>query len=716
MTGFLEELKRRNVFKVGAAYVVMAWLIAQGVDVFLDGFGAPEWVIKTILMLLIIGFPIAIFFAWAFELTPEGIKKEKDVDRSQSITHETGRKLDYVIIGVLLVALSWFAWDKFKPEIGQGDPTTPSFQSSEAASGIQNAKSIAVLPFVNMSEDASNEYFSDGISEEILNALAKVQDLQVAGRTSSFSFKGENQDLRKIGEALGVAHILEGSVRKAGTKVRITAQLIRVDNGFHLWSESYDRELDDVFAIQDEIANAILAQLMAHLVGETPQLVETTRTTSEAYDLYLLAKQRMYERQRLPLEAAAELLDQAIAIDPEYAPAYAQRGIVTDLLSETQYGTIPKTQAEAQSKLFSDQALRLDPDLAEGWAAIGLWHSNRPGETDQAIAALEKALELNPNLIDAANWLNNAYNSNNQPAKAIAILEDISQRDPLYRPALGNLAFQYVLMGQRDKSRALIEKARPFMAQDPNMQWLDSMTLFSAGEIAEALPLAEAAVRQQPQDRVFREGLGIALLGTAQFERASEEGYWWTQAQAMLHLGRIEEATLLAKKWADAGDVAAYFAFLNATDRSTELVEYLETRWPRLDTFAVAFPSEGYSGWGVMNDVALAYNRAGNQEKFDDALFRVRQAHDQLAGQGLVGNRFMTNEAVWHALAGDRPKALQYLARAVDGGRIFSLRIANDLPAFRELEGDPEYEAIQARMIEHLNRERAQLGLEPMEA
>ncbi|HKX56675.1 MAG TPA: hypothetical protein VJN01_11250, partial [Xanthomonadales bacterium] len=204
MAGLFGELKRRNVFKVGAAYVVMAWLIAQGVDVFLENFGAPEWVIKTVLLLLIAGLPVALFFAWAFELTPEGLKKEKDVDRSQSITHETGRKLDYIIIGVLLVALGWFAWDKFRP--------ADDAQPGETAAVAEVEKSIAVLPFVNMSDDTSNEYFSDGISEEILNALAKVPELQVAGRTSSFAFKGQNQDLRKVGEALGVAHILEGSV------------------------------------------------------------------------------------------------------------------------------------------------------------------------------------------------------------------------------------------------------------------------------------------------------------------------------------------------------------------------------------------------------------------------------------------------------------------------------------------------------------------------
>jgi len=293
----IQELKRRNVFKVGAAYVVLTWLLAQATDVFLESFGAPDWVIKTVLMLLVIGFPLALFFAWAFELTPEGIKKEKDVDRSQSITTETGRKLDFTIIAILLLALGYFSFDKFVQNPARDAEMAEAAAEAEA---VQEAarpveKSIAVLPFVNMSDDAGNEYFSDGISEEILNSLAKIKQLKVAGRTSSFAFKGKNQDLRQIGETLGVEHILEGSVRKAGTKIRITAQLIQVEDGFHLWSEAYDRELTDVFAIQDEIATAILEQLKAQLIGEDATPVTTARADTEAYELYLLAKQRMYQ-------------------------------------------------------------------------------------------------------------------------------------------------------------------------------------------------------------------------------------------------------------------------------------------------------------------------------------------------------------------------------------------------------------------------------------
>ena len=224
-----QELKRRNVIRVAVAYVIPAWLILQVADVVLGNIGAPAWVFQTILLVLGLGLPLALVFAWAFELTPEGLKREKDVDRSTSVTQQTGRKLDRAIIAVLVIALSYFAWDKFATEV------------PEATTAKSDKASIAVLPFVNMSSDPEQEYFSDGISEELLNLLAKIPQFQVAGRTSSFEFKGQNDDLREIGEQLGVDNILEGSVRKGGDRVRITAQLVKVDDGFHLWSDTFER-------------------------------------------------------------------------------------------------------------------------------------------------------------------------------------------------------------------------------------------------------------------------------------------------------------------------------------------------------------------------------------------------------------------------------------------------------------------------------------------
>ncbi|HET6566273.1 MAG TPA: hypothetical protein VFG52_12740, partial [Xanthomonadales bacterium] len=443
----LEELKRRNVFRVGIAYIVAAWLLVQIADLIFDIVGADDLLLRGVAVILALGFIPAVIFAWAFELTPEGIKREKLVNRDTSITHVTAKKLDFVTIGLLVAVLVVVAVDRFLPENTPVGGSHAADQASSREHGslpqdesdvgsshaadttdrehgslpqqAASAKSVAVLPFVNMSSDPEQEYFSDGISEEILNSLAKVKDLNVAGRTSSFAFKGENQDLRKVGEALSVQHILEGSVRKSGNKVRITAQLIKVDDGYHLWSESYDRELDDVFAIQDEIAGAILEQLKAHLLdGESIQ-VASVRADSAAYDLYLLAKQRIYERTRPALESATELLDRALTIDANYAPAYAQRAIATMLLSDRNYGTIPREQAALQAKVYIDQALRLDSKQDEALAALGLYHSHQPGETGEAIEALEAALAINPNNVNAANWLQSAYADNGQLAETM---------------------------------------------------------------------------------------------------------------------------------------------------------------------------------------------------------------------------------------------------------------------------------------------------------
>ena len=715
----IQELQRRNVFKVGAAYVVLTWLLAQATDVFLESFGAPDWVIKTVLMLLVIGFPLALFFAWAFELTPEGIKKEKDVDRSQSITAETGRKLDFTIIAILLLALGYFSFDKFvqvparDAELAEAAAEAEAVQ--EAARPVE--KSIAVLPFVNMSDDAGNEYFSDGISEEILNSLAKIKQLKVAGRTSSFAFKGKNQDLRQIGETLGVEHILEGSVRKSGTKIRITAQLIQVEDGFHLWSEAYDRELTDVFAIQDEIATAILVQLKAQLIGEDATPVTTARADTEAYELYLLAKQRMYQRTGPTIEAAAELLDRAIALDPQYAPAYAQRGIATLLLSEGQgsYGEIPAEQASAQGKLYLDKALQLDNTLAEGWAGLGLYHTGAtPPRADQAIEALNKALTLNPNLINASNWLHNTLMQRGKPAEAHDIVMGMIDRDPLYRPGIRNAINNFINFGQQEQAWAYLDRIRMLIPNDAVIQSSEAALYLSLGQLAQGLSLVESAVELQPSNSVARLTRSFGMMDSHQYERLAEQGEAWLPIFAMAILGRTEEAAILAFERAEKeADVSTLFAFLNVAGRSDEVIVYLEARWPDLAAVRQDFPPYGALGDFLMLDVALAYSRAGNQERFDDAMHRVLVVHEELKTLGINNSIFFMNEASRLALAGELESSLDFLERAITLGQITTTRMTVGWPALEPLEGDPRYEAIQSRMVEHLNDEREKLGLEP---
>jgi TolB-like protein/Tfp pilus assembly protein PilF len=735
---FFEELKRRNVFRVGIAYVVAAWLLVQIADLAFDIVGVDDWMLRGVAIILALGFIPAVIFAWAFELTPEGLKREKDVNRDASITNVTAKKLDFVTIGLLVAVLAVVAVDRFLPESGEGDrehrslaqedadasspssqtgedSTSPSFQTGAAASGIQNAKSIAVLPFVNMSSDPEQEYFSDGISEEILNSLAKVKDLNVAGRTSSFAFKGENQDLRQVGEALSVQHILEGSVRKSGNKVRITAQLIKVDDGYHLWSESYDRELTDVFEIQDEIASAILEQLKAHLLdGESIQLA-SVRADSAAYDLYLLAKQRIYERTRPALESATELLDRALTIDADYAPAYAQRAIATMLLSDRNYGTIPREQAGPQAKVYIDQALRLDSNQDEALAALGLYHSQRPGETSEAIEALEAALAINPNNVNAANWLQSAYADNGQLSETMKILEDLRVRDPLYRPGIANLNRFYIFQDRLEEARAHIESLKPFMPNDPFLLRLEANVLYSQGELARGLKVAEEALSIQPDNFPNIELVGTGLANTGQYERMAEQGTEVQRSVALLELGRMEESLIIARKLADSGENPGWLIGLLANyGQPEQAVAFLEERWSSIEAFTSDYPTVGGGGVSVMLDIAYAYSHVGNEERFEDAMQRSRASLDELAELGFTNSYLDFIGAVYATMAGDHPTAINLLTSAIDRGYFSAGKLSNGWQALAVLEGDPEYEALQARMMDHVNRERSELGLEPM--
>ena len=711
--GFLAELKRRNVFRVAVAYLVAAWLLLQVADIVLDNINAPDWIIQAFMLALAIGLPIALIFAWAFEMTPEGLKREKDVDRSQSITRQTGRKLDRTIMAVLAVAVIVLVIDRVR-HAQHDEPTVPDTAVAETSADL--SPSIAVLPFVNMSSDPEQEYFSDGISEEILNSLAKVKELKVAGRTSSFAFKGQNQDLRQIGDTLGVEHILEGSVRKSGAKVRITAQLIQVDDGFHLWSETYDRELTDVFAIQDEIAKAILEQLKAHLVGLElePAVAAARKTDTEVYDLYLLARQRIYERKAPSIQAAANLLDRAIARDPQYAPAYAQRGIAALLLSDGNYGTTPRTESWAQGKLYVDKALQLDPQLAEAWAGLGLYHNNRPAEHREAIEALEKALAINPSLIDASNWLQIVYSEMGERRRALEILEQMVDRDPLYPPGFSNLINVYNSFDKQDKSWALLERTRPFLPGDPQLQQAEAGIWLSLGRPANALALLESAHEAQPSDYVIRELLSWGLLQTGQWERIlADGGTRWAQVVAMLQLGRAEEAGILASQMASEGNIGILVHYLYRTGQYQELAEYINTGWPDLAKLESAYPSGG-DGYGLMLDVAGAYARVGDEARFEEAMHRVRAAHDAAALEYALDTSLLRNEARYHALLGDSERAIDFLEQAVEQNTITSAPLHQIWPDLEVLRGEPRYEAILARLNERVESERAELGLDPV--
>ncbi len=362
---FFKELKRRNVFRVGIAYTVATWLLIQVTDTVFPRIGLPDSAVTLVIALLVIGFVPALIFAWAFEMTPEGIKREKDVDRTQSITPVTGRKLDRAIIGIMAVVIAFLVLDRFvlKDESQQtvsvaDSQVTEITESAEAA--VESGPSVAVLPFVNMSGDADNEYFSDGLTETLLHMLAQLPDLRVAARTSSFAFKGKDVGIEEISQTLGVAHILEGSVQKAGNRVRVTAQLIRGEDGFHVWSQNYDRTLEDIFAIQDEIAADVAGVLDAKLLDGGAKIVHVDTSNLGAYDTYLRALEQQAIGSYGSLSTAESLFKQALGADPGFIDA--KLALARNYHMQFNTGLINKTQMQQAITPLLSQVREVQPD------------------------------------------------------------------------------------------------------------------------------------------------------------------------------------------------------------------------------------------------------------------------------------------------------------------------------------------------------------------
>jgi TolB-like protein len=570
-------------------------------------------------------------------------------------------------------------------------------------------KSIAVLPFVNMSSDAEQEFFSDGITEEILNTLASVKELKVAGRTSSFAFKGQNDDLRRIGDSLGVAYILEGSVRKAGTQVRITAQLIQVDNGFHLWSGTYDRELTDIFAIQEEIANEILKQLKAKLLDGDVMLGEAKRTSPEVYELYLQAKQRMYTRKRGEIELAVDELDKAIQLDANYAPVFAQRGIAMMLLSDEQYGEISHDEAHRRGKRYIDEALRLDPNLAEAWAGLGLWDG---GDAEASIDALVKALEINPNLIDASNWLQIALRNQGQMRSALEILMEIAERDPLYRPAFANAMMLFNAFGRSDEAQQLIDRIEAFDPDNPDLLMARATNYMYSGRMGEGLKEMEERAKLGEMSGVANMFISIGLMQTGQAERALEEGSAFFRPGALYNVGRVDEAIELAYEHARAGNPYILFFMLVRESRAKEVVDYLEERWPSLAAFAAENPG-GDGGYSIMQDIAMSYRAVGNDGRADEALQFSGRRLDLLTEQGVDFAGLWLNKAAQHALLGNADAAFEYLDKAVDAGMSSPMDPYEQSPEFEALFEDQRFPVVRAKMLANFNANREVLNLPP---
>ena len=501
----IDELKRRNVFRVGAAYLALGWVVTQVTDAVVSALHLPDALNAMVVWLGMAVFPFVLAFAWIYELTPEGLKRESEIDRTRSITQDTGRKLEWLIIGMLAVAIGLFLFDRFVPRealspaagaaLARDDGADAGNAAADRAHGAlprqekalpapstPDDKSIAVLPFVNMSSDKEQEYFADGISEELLNSLAKIPELKVIARTSSFAFKDKGAEISEIAQKLNVAHVLEGSVRKAGNTVRITAQLIRTADSTHLWSETYDRSLDDIFAVQDEIARNVVGQLKLKLLGNAPA---QTVQNPEAYALTLQARALLNLRTPAANTRALELYRQALGLDGDNLAALV--GIARTFFSMGAFDQIPVEDSERQARANVERAIAHDPDYVPAHVLLGFMALNTESGLGLAAEHYSRALELAPTDADALVGSVDLLNALGRLDIAIRIGEYSVARDPVNANGHRLLCQSYLLAARNEEA---IRTCRTALALSPglgNTSYFMGLAQLGSGDAVAAL-------------------------------------------------------------------------------------------------------------------------------------------------------------------------------------------------------------------------------------
>ncbi len=525
MAGLFTELKRRHVFKVGIAYIVVAWLLLQVSDVILNNIAAPDWVFHVILLLLAISFPLIVMFAWAYDLTPDGFRRTEPI----------------------AVAAA-----------GEESSTAGTEASVETAAPAK--ASVAVLPFVNMSGDKDNEYFSDGLSEELLNALSQVNSLKVAARTSSFHFKGQTGDIAHIAQKLGVASVLEGSVRQSGARVRITAQLINAADGFHLWSETFDRELDDIFAVQDEIASSVVKALKVKLLGEEPaRLTPGGTTNAEALQAYL---QGVHYRNRgsdeAALQSAAAAFQKAIELDPEYAQAYAGLAATWDQLATNNF--VGLDQVTSKVGAAAAKAIELAPDLADGYQVLGAMLLRYKLDQDGARKAVSKALELNPGNVDVQTEYSLICAFFGEREASIAAARTALELDPVSMFANNFLGYILSFARQYDEAIRVFRHALELDPHYPRPHYGIGMCLYLQGDAESALN----EVEQEPLLWMKFSGMAIVLRRLGRDEEAKSsmssliedfrDNGLYQQAQVYAQWGDIDQSIQTLNRAYEIGD------------------------------------------------------------------------------------------------------------------------------------------------------------------
>ena len=743
------ELKRRNVFKVAAAYIVIGWLILQVGEVLSPALHLPDWVPSTLAFFVILGFPLALLFAWAFELTPDGLKKEKDVDRSQSITHVTGRKLNRATAGLLVLAVTYILWDGLVRTDVEDEPETgPGTLSSSAETGPGSIsalardqtlapaidKSIAVLPFQNRSANEENAaFFADGVHDELLTNLSKIGDLKVISRTSVMRFRESDKSMREIGEELGVATLLEGGVQRAGDQLRVNVQLIDARTDEHLWAETYDRALttQNVFAIQSDIALTIADALEAALSPEVRANLQRTPTTSlEAYELYLQAVQLSDHANWESLEQALELSERAAALDPSFQEAIAKKASILIELYTTGARTLEAVRRPAKTAI--DRALELNPNsgLAHAVRAAYLEILDAPGAADE----FEKALRLEPNSVHileeyAANRL-----AASDPERALELIQRASDLDPLSLSVLFRQGRIWDALGERNRALETYSRIREIDPSTYLGKGPASGPYMTQGLVAHALYWLHEGSKADPADLdlpnwIVRTYMDLGDFGAAESWLSetvkSDPDFPFTLAnRAVLEAetGAMEDAARLAvqhlaarhdNRWG-SGSMATDVLLIDAMQRAEPgiALNLLQSYRPGIFDSPPAVNAETVLQAANAAQLLLL---AGEEEQARGLLRAVIDFADQpYALTGSVNSWRVSAKARALALLGEKQAALAELRKQIDAGwRVMwrwqighspNLDSLRDEPAFREmvelLEDDMRRQLQEVRAME----------------
>jgi TolB-like protein/Tfp pilus assembly protein PilF len=742
MLSFLEELKRRNVFRVGLAYLVGAWLLIQVVDILLDNIGAPAWVLQTLFVGLGVGFFITLFFAWAFEMTPDGVKREKDVDRSQSITPNTGKKLNNATLVLMAIAIAYLLFDKFSDEA----PETVSSAQTEVVGTSSEDKpdqgpvtetprqSIAVLPFDNRSRNVDDEYFTEGIHDDLLTNLARISSLKVISRTSVTQYKNTEKTIPMIAKELGVATVMEGAVQRSGNTVRINVQLIDAKTDEHLWAEIFDRELtaENLFVIQSEISEKIAAALEATLSPEEEQRINEFPTQNlEAYNAYLRGRQLLPQRNSKDLGLAMESFERAVELDPDFALAWVGIAESANLLGA--HGTLNPDEKIRIMEVAVKRALEINPNLGEAYTSKGSLLDDL-NQTAQAEAAYKRAIELSPNYATTYHWYSILIsNTNDRLQEALELINRAAELDPLSPIIKSNIAQIYGRMGrfaEEESAYLQLLSANPeFSSGMANISW--TLYLKDLGQLDDAVVWAQKSNRADPgkiNGLVLEYAAWLNLDDDTraqsiyqQMEELDAESRWLPRAKSWMDLkhGRYaaakEEAMFLAQGFKNPGaQWSAGIIYARAGDyaRARELILRVDPRYADREQWLDTL-NEGTDDVCI---VGLTLARTGDETLGNELLHYAANYWEETLPRYIKhADRWPSFEC--YAYLGDVEKSLAALEIALDHGHALRtwLFIASN-PELRLIQEDPRFKAMDQRARTELARQRENLAQMEAEA